>query len=243
MRLVAAGVVTGWGRGIQALPGDARAAAAGRAVVPLAPPAPRGERFRRATRECLHAVEAVEALLQDGGLGHEALRGDSTALVYATATAYAGANRAFIAAAGRALHFPYTAPSAVPAEVAIEFGVTGPYAIVLGEERAGQDALWHAGLLLRRGVCARALVLAVETLAECADLVARSRWRGPSPLVEAAAAVLLESGGDSAEPAPDGGEGELTARAGRLLACAPLVALAAARAREAAVRPTNAGAG
>lgn len=242
MRVAAAGVLTGWGEGVHALPADARAAAAGRAVVPFAPSSPRDERFRRATRECLHAVEAVGALLRDAGLTPEALRGPDTALVYATATAYASANRAFIAAEGRALHFPYTAPSAVPAEVAIAFGIRGPYAIILGEEQAGRDALWHASVLLRRAACVRALVVAVETFTECADLVARARWLGGAPLVEAAAAVLIEGGADT----PEGGattEVELTVRAGRLLACAPLVALALARARPGAAVTPAAGTG
>ena len=52
-RVEAVGLVTGWGEGAAALPPDARAAAGGRAVIPLERPALDGERFRRATRECL----------------------------------------------------------------------------------------------------------------------------------------------------------------------------------------------
>ena len=102
----AAGVVTGWGRGLLALPTDASAAAGGRRVIE-ATPAPRtGDRLRRATRECLLAVDAVDALLEDGPLARAEVTGDGTALVYVTAAAYGASNRAFISGGGRALHFP-----------------------------------------------------------------------------------------------------------------------------------------
>ena len=171
-------------------------------MIPLSRPALEGDRFRRATRECLLGVAAVEALLADGGLSRGALRGSETALVYVTATAYAAANRAFIeqAAGAGTLHFPYTAPSAVPAEVAIEFGLTGPYAILIGAADDGTDALWQGSLLLARRACERVLVLAVETVEECADLFARGRWLIRRPLVEAAVAVLLtREGGDGVD--------------------------------------------
>ena len=235
MRVAAAGVLTGWGAGVRALPRDAGQAANGRRVIPLSRPALSGDRFRRATRECLLGVAAVEALLGDGGLSRAALRGSGTALVYVTATAYAAANRAFMEqpAGTGTLHFPYTAPSAVPAEVAIEFSLTGPYVILIGAADAAKDALWQGAVLLARGACERVLVLAVETVEECTDLFARGRWLTRRPLVEAAAAVLLR---------PDGGERidlvrsvtpllrTVFRRAGETLACAPLIALALSRA-------------
>lgn len=234
MRVAAAGVLTGWGRDVQALPRDARAAANGRPVIPLGRPGIEGDRFRRATRECLLGVAAVEALLADGDLSRAAIRGSGTALVYVTATAYAGANRAFIEQAGGTgtLHFPYTAPSAVPAEVAIEFGLTGPYVILIGAADAGQDALWQGAGLLARRACERVLVLAVETVEECADLFARGRWLTRRPLVEAAAAVLLTPDGEEADPSRAAGAflHMASQRAGETLACAPLIALALARA-------------
>ncbi len=234
--VTAAGVLTGWGEGIEALPEDARAAAGGRAVVPVPTPALAGERLRRATRECLLAVAAVEALLREAGRTREELRGPGTALVYVTAAAYGASNRLFVDADGRgsALHFPYTAPSAVPAEVTIEFGLTGPYVILVGGADTARDALWYAGRLLADGACARALVLGVETFAECADLWARARWLCGRPRTEAAAVVLVEPAGpDCRGPGP----GEAAAfealarrRAGETLACRPLIALALARA-------------
>jgi 3-oxoacyl-(acyl-carrier-protein) synthase len=235
-------VLTGWGPGLGALPRDARAAAAGRAVIPLGRPALDGDRFRRATRECLLGVAAVEALLADAGLSRAAIRGTGTALLYATAAAYGAANRAFIeqGPATRTLHFPYTAPSAVPAEVAIEFGLTGPYVIFIGAAEATREALWHGAGLLGRGACERALVLAVEIVEECADLFARARWLADRPLVEAAAAVLLTPddgvGGDpvrAAEPLL----AAVTRRTGETFACAPLIALALARAEAGAEAP------
>ena len=234
----AGGVLTGWGEGVSALPATAAAAAGGRAVVPLDATVV-GERFRRATRECRLGVAAVEALLRDGGLARSSIAGPATALTYVTAAAYGAANRQFIAAAAgsAALHFPSTAPSAVPAEVAIEFGLTGPYTILVGGADASIEALAHARRLVTRGACARALVLAVETFAECADLWARGRWLAGRPLVEAAAAVLLvpaEAGGgvDPGAVAVAFVAGARR-RAGETLACGPLIALGLARAAHA----------
>src|SRR5258705_4924747 len=76
-------------------------------------------------------------------------------------------------------------------EVAIECGQTGPYGIVIGGAAATIDALWQATLLLDAGRCERALVLAVETFEDCAELYARARWLVRRPLVEAGACVLL----------------------------------------------------
>ena len=233
--VAAVGMVTGWGESAAALPPDAVRAAAGRRLIAARRSMATGERFRRATRECLLGIGAVEALLREGGLGREAIRGDATALVYVTAAAYGSSNRAFIEAeAARPVHFPYTAPSAVPAEVAIEFGLTGPYVILIGGAAVTIDGLWQATLLLGRGRCARALVLAVETFAECEDLWARGRWLVRPPLVESAACALLVPGPWRATYAPASTPSPLEtlarARAGETLACAPLIALALARA-------------
>ena len=231
------GLVTGWGDGVSALPADARAAAAGRRVVALPRPPLAGDRFRRATRECLLGVAAVEALLGDAGLAREDIRGGETALVYVTAGGYGAADRAFVeggAVASSTLHFPYTAPSAVPGEVAIEFELTGAYEILIGGAAAAIDALWRATELLARGRCARALVLAVETFAECEDLYARGRWLVRPPLVESAACALLIPGRLATTFAPAAAPSPLEtlarARTGETLACAPLIALALARA-------------
>ena len=134
---------------------------------------------------------------------------------------------------GSAPYFPYTAPSAVPAEVAIEYGLTGGYVILVGGAAAGVDALWQASRLLADGRTDTALVLAVETFDECGDLWARGRWATPRPLVEAAAcAVLAGQGGDlSYGPGETTPLETLAARhAGETLACAPLIGLALARA-------------
>jgi len=234
VRVAGVGVLTGWGDGVDALPADAGAAAAGRRIVPLPAPALPGERFRRATRECLLGVAAASAALRDAGLDREAVRGERTALVYVTAAAYGASNRRFIEAeAGGALHFPYTAPSAVPAEVTIDLGLTGRYVILIGGAVATLDALWQAGRLLEEDACERALVLAVETFDECADLHARARWLAPRPLVEAAACAVLVRGGRGLAVSPAGAASSLEAmvrrRAGETLACAPLIGLALAR--------------
>lgn len=232
-RVAGVGLLTGWGEGVGALPASARAAADGRAVLPLVRPALAGERFRRATRECLLGVAAVEAMLHDARLAREAIRGDGTALLFVTAGAYAASNLEFVAGRTGTLHFPYTAPSALPGEVAIEFGLTGAYVILIGGAPAAVDALWQASRLLAQGRCERALVLAVETFEECEALWRRARWTLPLPLVEAAACALLvrEEAATVYRAAAEAGPLQATAetRAGRTLAAAPLVALALAR--------------
>jgi hypothetical protein len=237
--VAAVGVLTGWGVGLAALPADARVAAGERPVVELAAPRLDGERFRRATRECLLGVAAVGELLGRAGLARHAIRGADTGIVYVTAGAYGASNRAFIEATtpsgeGRgALHFPYTAPSAVSAEVAIEFGLTGPYLILIGGATATLDALWQAERLLAEVACRRVLVLAVETFAECAELYGRGRWLVERPLVEAAVAALLLPGepARTVHPAaqPSALERLARQRAGETLACGPLIQLALAQ--------------
>ena len=230
--LRAIGMITGWGVGLAALPADAARAAAGRTTIAVERPSLPGERFRRATRECLVGVGAVQALLDAAGSARDEIAGEGTALIYATAAAYGASNRAFVeaAATGSALHFPYTAPSAVPAEVAIEFGLTGPYVIFTGGATTTLEALAHAAGLLGRGECERALVLAVETFRECEDLHARGRWLLRRPLVEAAVCAWLTPGDGrfaltDVAPRTDR-SGDARRRAGETLACEPLIALA-----------------
>lgn len=236
MRLTGVGLLTGWGSGPAALPEDARTAAAGRRVVRLEAPPAAGERFRRAIRECRLAVAAVDAALADAGLTPAEVAGPATALLYVTAAAYGASNATFVTGSAGTLHFPYTAPSAVPGEVAIHFGLTGGYVILIGGPAAAVDALWQAERLLAAGRAARALVLAVETFEECAALWARGRWTTPRPLVEAAACAVLEPGGPAPAYQPVGApptslEAAAERRAGATLACGPLVALALARRR------------
>ena len=87
----------------------------GIACLPVATPLLDSERLRRATRECLLGVAAVEAALDHAHMARETIAGPRTALVFASASAYAAANWTFVTGgAENALHFPYTAPSAVP---------------------------------------------------------------------------------------------------------------------------------
>ena len=229
----AVGVLTGWGAGVTALPADAREAATAHPVIRLTRPPLEGERFRRATRECLLGVAAVQQMLREAGLERSAIAGPRTALLFVTAGAYGASNVEFIAGRAGTLHFPYTAPSALSAEVAIEFGLTGAYVILIGGPATTVDALWQAGRLLRDGRCDRALVLAVETFGECEDLWRRARWTIPAPLVEAAVCALLVPATGDATAAGSGTDAGLEAavqtRAGSTLACGPLIALALAR--------------
>jgi len=230
--LQAVGVITGWGEGVEALPADAARAAGSRSLLAIERPRLDGERFRRATRECLLGVAAVRALLEGTGQRPADIAGDGTGLLYVTAAGYGASNRAFVeASTAGTLHFPYTAPSAVPAEVAIEFGLTGAYVIFVGGATATIEALAHAGRLVQRGECERVLVLSVETFAECEDLHARGRWLLGRPLVEAAACALVVHGegrlaiGDTTSES-SALTAEARRRAGETLACEPLIALA-----------------
>jgi len=171
-------------------------------------------------------------MLEDAGVGPEAIAGERTALLFATAAAYAPSNREFIEARGGSMYFPYTAAAAVPAEVTIEFGLTGPYEILIGGAPATMGAIARAAAMLETGACDRALVLAVEVFEECADLFVRARAHLGAPLVEAAACLWLESGEGqfSFERRCSGPRvGETQRRLGEMLACQPLAALALAR--------------
>jgi hypothetical protein len=182
-------------RALGFLSGQSRADAGAPAGI-LALPRPNrvGDRFRRTTRECLLALAAVDAMLEDGMVGREAIAGDRTALQYVTAAAYAASNREFIERRGGVMHFAYTAPAVVSAEVAIEFGITGPYGILIGGAPATLRAIEQSARLLETGRCDRALVLVVEVFEECADLYARHRRFDRRPLVETAACLWLERG-------------------------------------------------
>jgi beta-ketoacyl synthase-like protein len=238
-RVRALGLCSGWGRGAAAIPEDAAAAAGGRALLGLGPADAlrigiSAERTRRATRECLWALASVQAMLENGAIGREAIAGDGTALVFVTAAAYGASNRAFIDGSGGGTHFAYTAPAVVSAEVAIEFGLTGPSALFIGGPPATLHGIWHAASLLADGVCERALVVAVETFAECAELYERGRRLTGAPLVEAAACAWLEPGPDRLSMSLGRAHGRarpaVARRIGETFACEPLAALAAWRA-------------
>jgi hypothetical protein len=187
------GLLTGWGGGLQSLPTHHTVAAQGQRRLPVVTPGFERERLRRATRDCLLGVAAVQAALDDSCLARHEVAGARTALVYASASSYAAANWTFVTReTENALHFPYTAPSAVPAEVTIQFGITGPYLTLLSGANAGIEALWQATTLLTTAQCDRVLVLGVETFQECAELYKTGRWLLGTPLLEAAACLILE---------------------------------------------------
>ena len=218
-------------RGLGVLSGDR--ASSEPPILALARPDRPGDRFRRATRECLLALAAVDAMLEDGKASREAIVGERTALLYVTAAAYGASNRAFIERRGGVMHFAYTAPAVVPAEVAIEFGVAGPYGILIGGAPATLRAIDQAARLLEAGTCDRALVLAVEIFEECADLYARHRRSYRWPLVETAACLWLERGAGalSFESARDGRRAAGAAEPGERFAAGPLADLRDWRAR------------
>jgi hypothetical protein len=135
----------------------------------------------------------VQAALDHSCLASHEVAGTRTALVYASASSYAAANWTFVTReTENALHFPYTAPSAVPAEVTIQFGITGPYLTLLSGANAGIEALWQAATLLTTAQCDRALVVGVETFQECAEIYTTGRWLLGTPRLEAAACLVLE---------------------------------------------------
>jgi len=187
-----------------------------------------------ASNQAFIVAESMRQARTEGGLS-EKQRGSVVAESVRQASSEGGLSekRAGSVVSSGTLHFPYTAPSAMAGEVAIEFGLTGPYGILIGGAAATIDALWQATRLLAGGRCERALVLAVETFEECAALYARGRWLVRRPLVEAAACALLVPGAlrarYDAPRTPSTLETLARLRAGETLACAPLIALALAR--------------
>jgi hypothetical protein len=176
----------------------------------------------------LIAVAAVEAAVADAGASPSAVAGDRTALVYVTAAAYGPSNRRFIEARGGSIHFAETAPAVVPAEVAIAFKLSGPYAILLGGPPATLRAVAHGATLLASGACDRVLVLAVEIFDECAELYARARRAHGHPLVEAAGCLWLEAGRGTVTAAsgePPRAPSPLRRRLGETLSVEPLAAV------------------
>jgi hypothetical protein len=186
-----------------------------------------------ASNQAFILAEALRQAPTEGGLS-EKRPGSVVAGSSRPARTEGGLSEKRASAAGPSgTYFPYTAPSAMAGEVAIEFGLTGPYGILIGGAAATIDALWQATRLLTAGRCARALVLAVETFEECAGLFARGRWLVRRPLVEAAACALLVPGAQRARydapRTPSPLETLARTRAGETLACGPLIALALAR--------------
>ena len=187
-----------------------------------------------ASNQAFIVAESMRQARTEGGLS-EKQSGSVVAESVRQASSEGGLSekRAGSVVSSGTLHFPYTAPSAMAGEVAIEFGLTGPYGILIGGAAATIDALWQATRLLAGGRCERALVLAVETFEECAALYARGRWLVRRPLVEAAACALLVRGAlrarYDAPRTPSTLETLARVRAGETLACAPLIALALAR--------------
>jgi hypothetical protein len=192
-RIVGLGLVTGWGEGPAALRAGTGTAPAALVAVPT--PALTGDRFRRSTRECLVGAEVVKAALAEAGPGGRGVAEERIGIVYASASGYAAANRAFLEdESATTLHFPYTAPSAVPGEVTIEFGIRGPCVTLMGGGTSTLQAIWCAARWLADGVADRVLVLAVETMHEVRDLFARARRLYRAPLVEGAACLALDPG-------------------------------------------------
>ena len=245
--LRAVGLLTAWGNGGAALPVDALTAAGDRSVLSLGRPAFDRDRLRRVPRECVLGLAAVEAMLEDARAGREAISGERTGLLYASAGSYGASNRLFIDRGSGGAYFPYTAPAAVPAEVAIEFGITGPYAVFIGGPPATLRAIWYAATLLEAVLCERVLVLAVETFEECADLYIRGRRLTGHPLVEAAGCLWLEPGKGSLaleshhrHGRPN--RGGIRQRLGETFACEPIVALDLWRRGQARTPPCLSGA-
>ena len=193
-RVAGVGLLTGWGEGRAAFEGAHPNGPRG--LVPVPTPALVGERYRRATRECLLAVAAARAAVADAGLDPASIGGERTAILYVSATGYAAANRAFLEDEGSTtLHFPYTSPSAVPAEVTIEMGIRGPYVNLMGGATAALQGFWYGARWLTGGLADRVLLVAVEATHEVRDLFDRARRLYRGPLVEGAACLVLVPGG------------------------------------------------
>ena len=100
---------------------------------------------------CLLAVAAVQCAVARARMPAGDLAGPRTGVLYVSATSYAAANRRFLEEErSTTLHFPYTAPSAVPGEVAIEFGIRGPFVVLTGGATTTLESRLYASSLERR---------------------------------------------------------------------------------------------
>ena len=237
-------MLTGWGPGVAALPGRrarARRDAAYRCRSPR--PALDGERFRRATRECLLgrrrgrarccAMPASPARRSGAAAPRWCTsRRRPTAPPTGTSSRSTGAASAAGPCTSRTRR-----RARVPAEVAIEFGLTGPYVILIGGAAATVDALWQAEPAPgRRRVRAGAGAGGRDVRGVRGSLAPGALARRRRPLVEAAACALLVPGEPAltrtdAAPRPSRARARGAPDAGRRDAarCAPLIALALAR--------------
>src|SRR5262249_61650656 len=111
----AVGLLSGWGEGAASVPLDAKAAAAGRAVLELERPTLDPERFRRSRRECLMGVAAVHVMLEDAQQGPEVVAGGGAGALFAPPAGHAPPQRAPTAPRGGGTGCPPTPPPAPPA--------------------------------------------------------------------------------------------------------------------------------
>jgi 3-oxoacyl-[acyl-carrier-protein] synthase II len=158
-------------------------------------------RLSRMDRLCALALVACDGALVDAALSPTAAEwnGERTAIVLGTAYGchatneeyYRGVVRDGTLGASPRL-FAYTLPSSPIGEVSIHYGVRGPTLALANGLTSGVDALAEAVALVVDGRADRALVCAAEVATPLlAQLVA-------APLVDAAAALVVERAADAA---------------------------------------------
>jgi hypothetical protein len=170
----------------------ARAVHPVRALWPAAP-----ERVGRIDRPAAHALVVAARALAAAGVGP----GDDTALVVGTALGCAEVNERYHrglvergAAGASPLLFAQTVPSTPAGEAALAFGLRGHTATVMAGRASGVAALVEARRALALGRCARALVLAGDSVG--ADRAALRAARGEGPCAEATVALVLAREGE-----------------------------------------------
>jgi hypothetical protein len=163
---------------------------------PLKPPAKwarNAARLSRMDRLCGLALLACDAALIDAGIPE--LDSARTALVFGSAFGCHATNQdyyqSFLRGEPSPRLFAYTLPSSPVGELSIHYKIRGPATTVTSGLTSGLDAVAEGLRLLRRGRVDRALIV-------CADVATPLLQQLlDAPLVDAAAAIILDGADDS----------------------------------------------
>lgn len=156
-------------------------------------------RLARMDRLCALALVACDSALVDGALSPTAPEWDGarTAIVLGTAFGCHATNEEYYRGLRREgpspRLFAYTLPSSPVGEISIHYGVRGPATTLANGLTSGVDALAAAAAMLAAGRADRVLACAADVATPLL-----SSLLGGAPLVDAAAALLLERAGDAA---------------------------------------------
>jgi len=158
-------------------------------------------RLSRMDRLCGLALVACDAALIDAALAATApeWNGERTAIVFGTAYGCYATNEDYYRGVARdgALGasprlFAYTLPSSPVGEISIHYGVRGPTTVLANGLVSGVDALAEGVAIVAEGRADRALVCAADVATPLLSSIL-----GGAPLVDAAAAIVVERTADA----------------------------------------------